>query len=93
MRRRGWQGFLDWFRPVERSAAPAPSVSQVHRSGDSNEAVADALFAAELGDLELVDFLAGDLDPVSADPVFREELREKLWTLVQDGAVQPPKDH
>lgn len=90
-RRRGWQGFLDRFRSDERAGTPSPS--SVYRSGDSNEAVADALFEAEIGDLDLVDFLAGDLDPVAADPLFREELREKLWDLVQDGAIAPPKNH
>ena len=33
-------------------------------------------------DAELLEFLAADLDPVPADPVFRERLREQLWEMV-----------
>lgn len=33
---------------------------------------------------ELLDFLAADIDPVPADPVFRERLREELWSMVLD---------
>ncbi len=32
---------------------------------------------------ELLEFLAADLDPIPADPVFREQLREKLWEIVE----------
>ena len=36
---------------------------------------------------ELLDFLAADIDPVPADPVFRERLREELWSMVVDGRL------
>lgn len=32
---------------------------------------------------ELQEFLEGDLHPVEADPVFKEELRQRLWLMVQ----------
>jgi len=38
---------------------------------------------AEFTTEELREFLEGDLYPVEADPAFKEELREKLWDLVQ----------
>ena len=40
--------------------------------------------------LELLEFLAADLDPVPADPVFQKELAELLWEMVSDGrGVRP----
>lgn len=36
---------------------------------------------------ELLDFLAADIDPVPVDPVFRERLREELWSMVLDGQL------
>lgn len=36
---------------------------------------------------ELLDFLAADIDPVAADPAFRERLREELWAMVLDGQL------
>jgi len=39
---------------------------------------------------ELLDFIAADVDPVPADPAFRERLREELWEMVVvDGLVKP----
>ena len=42
---------------------------------------------------ELREFLAADFDPIAADPGFKEHLRERLWTLVQEGATARSKDH
>jgi hypothetical protein len=47
----------------------------------------------EIDEGELLEFLAADYDPASADPVFRERLRDELWALVQEGASMRPKDH
>jgi hypothetical protein len=49
--------------------------------------------AHEIDEAELLEFLSTDHDPVPADPVFREELRDQLWALVQEGAGMRPKDH
>lgn len=41
---------------------------------------------------ELLEFLEGDLHPVDADPVFKEELRQSLWLMVRRrfrGADEP----
>lgn len=43
----------------------------------------------ELDELELLEFLAADLDPVPADPVFRQALGERLWEMVQKGLPRP----
>jgi hypothetical protein len=49
--------------------------------------------AYEIDEDELLDFLAADHDPIPADPVFREQLRDELWALVREGAITRPKDH
>lgn len=41
----------------------------------------------EVEELELLEFLAADLDPVPADPVFEHELGERLWEMVRDGRL------
>jgi hypothetical protein len=50
--------------------------------------------AAEFTTEELADFLEGDLHPNDARPEFREQLREDLWTMVQElhGSKRPPQD-
>ena len=40
--------------------------------------------AAEFTTEELAEFLEGDLHPNDARPEFREQLREDMWSLVQD---------
>jgi hypothetical protein len=47
----------------------------------------------EIDEGELLEFLAADYDPPSADPAFRERLRNELWELVQEGASMRRKDH
>jgi hypothetical protein len=93
-----WQTLLDWFRPVAREASITPQriqapYSAIDRTGPSNESGAEAVLVEEAGHGDLLEFLAADLDPVPADPVFREELREQLWALVQDGTTARPKGH
>ena len=38
-------------------------------------------------DAELMEFMAADIDPVPADPVFRDRLRETLWEMVLEEGV------
>lgn len=122
-RRKIWQGFLDWLRPVEqrvsasRHALNSAEVEQVNPgapvstalvrgtltgggaltgSGWTGEGALQSFAdesAHEFDDDELLEFLAADRDPVSADPAFKEELREELWTLVQERAGMRPKNH
>lgn len=60
------------------------------RDGMERSVIEEA--ATEFTAEELREFLEADLYPVQADPAFKEELREKLWTLVQSQAVARTKD-
>ena len=48
--------------------------------------------AAPPDEAELLDFLASDLDPVPADPAFRERLRDELWEILEAARVERSKD-
>ena len=71
--------------------------------GDSVGVLADPFADAELvvdqdsqraiDDLEILEFLAADLDPVPADPAFRERLAETLWEMVRDGRMARSRNH
>jgi hypothetical protein len=39
--------------------------------------------ASEFTTEELQEFLEADLYPIAADPLFKEQLRERLWKLLQ----------
>jgi hypothetical protein len=56
------------------------------------EAVLDFSDPDAIDEFELLEFLASDLDPVPADPVFRERLREELWEMVLEEGIGPEKD-
>ncbi len=43
--------------------------------------------------LELLEFLAADLDPVPADPVFQKQLADLLWEMVREGRGSRPRNH
>jgi hypothetical protein len=48
--------------------------------------------AAEFTTEELQEFLEADRHPIGADPLFKEQLREKIWRLLQrsiQGASDP----
>ncbi len=47
----------------------------------------------DVDELELLEFLAADLDPVPADPAFRQQLSDLLWNMVRDGRVTRPRNH
>ncbi|MBK7948640.1 MAG: hypothetical protein IPK00_07805 [Deltaproteobacteria bacterium] len=47
----------------------------------------------EVDELELLEFLAADLDPVPADPAFKRELGDRLWEMVRDGRLLRPSRH
>ena len=48
--------------------------------------------AAEFTTEELQEFLEADRLPIEADPLFKEELREKLWKLLQRNVRRPSDD-
>ena len=74
-----------------QTQAPYRAVDRIDPS--NSESGAATMLAEEARHGDLLEFLAADLDPVPADPVFREELREQLWALVQDGTTARPRDH
>jgi hypothetical protein len=45
--------------------------------------------AAEFTTEELQEFLEADGLPIEADPLFKEELRKKLWKLLQRNISRP----
>jgi hypothetical protein len=47
----------------------------------------------DVDELELLEFLAADLDPVPADPAFRRRLSDLLWDMVRDGRVTRHRNH
>jgi len=79
---------LHWLRSFESGyAQPAsestlldPRMDSWVNDGESTEA-------------ELAEFLACDLEATEADPRFREELREQLWALVEQGELLRRRDH
>lgn len=46
-----------------------------------------------IDELELLEFLAADLDPVPADPAFQKELADLLWEMVRGGSAGRPRNH
>lgn len=70
-------------------------VGSVSGEDDAIGILSDSLedLAHDVDELELLEFLAADLDPVPADPVFKQELSELLWDMVQGGRVVRPRNH
>ncbi len=48
--------------------------------------------ASEFTTEELQEFLEADRYPIEADPLFKEQLREKLWRLLLRNIQTPPSD-
>ena len=72
---------------------PVAGPGGMHRdsSGSADAATIDEFLSPVSDDAELLDFLAADLDPIPADPSFRERLREDLWDMVRDESVPMDK--
>ena len=83
----------DWTRAALDGDADPSNVIPFPRSG-AGEAVIDSISdTSDTSDQqELLDFLAADVNPVPADPGFRERLREELWEMVLDEDVGPKGD-
>ena len=67
-----------------------PALDRLHEEATGFGAVAGV--ADQPDEAELLDFLASDLDPVPADPAFRERLRDDLWEMLEDARVERSKD-
>jgi len=48
---------------------------------------------AEFTTEELQEFLEADRHPIEANPLFKEQLREKLWKLLQRSKQGPSADN
>jgi hypothetical protein len=48
--------------------------------------------ASEFTTEELQEFLEADRYPIEADPLFKEQLRDKLWRLLLRNIQPPPND-
>jgi len=100
-RRQVWQTFLGWFRSGNREESASSSgmgFAMASQATASSKRIDPRMFIDEeaqesFADEELLEFLEADVDPIPADPEFRERLREQLWGLVQEGATALPKDH
>jgi len=85
-----------WTRAALDGDADPSNVIPFPRSG-AGEAAIDYTTPGQAGgqasdSQELLDFLAADVDPVPADPAFRERLREELWEMVVDEGAGPRSD-
>ncbi len=53
----------------------------------SRAAAEASLDDADVSEEDLLEFLAGDIDPVEADPAFKRRLREQLWSLIRENEL------
>ncbi len=76
------------------AAAFEPAFDRPSGAGSDapSAAPAEAAGLEPVSEAELLDFLAADLDPVAADPVFRERLREELWEMIVDDGIVSAKE-
>ena len=70
--------------PERRGREPAADWAMERRepSGLQEREVIEEI-ASEFTTEELLEFLEADRHPIEADPLFKEQLREKLWKLLQ----------
>jgi hypothetical protein len=76
-----------WPKRAERT--PDRALDRREQEGWQRREVIDEI-AAEFTTEELQEFLEADLYPIDADPVFKEQLRETLWKLVQRNIQAEP---
>ena len=69
-----------WGRRAQGGTARA--LEQREENGLQEREVIEQI-AAEFTTEELQEFLEADRHPIEADPLFKEQLREKLWRLLQ----------
>ncbi len=92
--RRGWMG-CGFAMTVKVLGAGSPSGDSIGILSDpfsDAERVVDRDLEPGIDDLEILEFLAADLDPVPADPGFRDRLAETLWEMVRDGRMARSRD-
>jgi hypothetical protein len=77
-----------WGKRGEHAAGGA--MERREESGLREREVIEEI-AAEFTTEELQEFLEADGHPIAADPLFKEELRQRLWKLLQR-SIQRPSD-
>jgi hypothetical protein len=70
-----------WAKFTERAAGRAMERREQSGLRESEEVIEE--IASEFTTEELQEFLEADQYPIEADPLFKEQLREKLWKLLQ----------
>jgi hypothetical protein len=79
-------------RPGKRAErAPDPALDRREQKGWQRREVIEEI-AAEFTTEELQEFLEADLYPIEVDPAFKEQLREKLWRLLQSNRQSTSDD-
>ena len=78
-----------WEKRAERAADRA--MERREESGLREREVIEEI-AAEFTTEGLQEFLEADEHPIEADPLFKEELRQKIWKLLQRGIQRPSTD-
>jgi hypothetical protein len=78
-----------WGKREPRAAGRA--MERTEEGGLREREVIDEI-GAEFTTEELQEFLEADKHPIEADPLFKEELRQKLWKLLQRGIQRPSDD-
>ena len=80
---------VHWLMRSFESGYSAPAAETLVPDPRMDSWVSDC----ESTEAELAEFLACDLESTEADPRFREELREQLWALVEEGELLRRRDH
>ena len=78
-----------WGKRGERAVGRA--MERREESGLREREVIEEI-TAEFTTEELQEFLEADGHPIEADPLFKEELRQKLWKLLQSSIQRPSGD-
>jgi len=80
------------LRSSPRPANEARGAAQAPGESSGWESFAQGEDMTKIDEQELQEFLAADTMDVGADPVFKERLRRKLWTIVRGLGAGDPKD-
>lgn len=70
------------YPPPRLVAEPAAGFADLPGYGGGAAVLEDVDACADFPEEELLEFLSADLDPVPADPVFREKLQADLWEMI-----------
>ncbi len=69
--------------PASTEDGPAWQIRELAARAAAEASMDDA----DVSEEDLLEFLAGDIDPVEADPAFKRRLREQLWSLIRENEL------